>query len=75
MHISHSQVGNHIRIIDVEFFVDLMGVGNDHQVALVDRLYSWIRDDDQGLTSDFRTILVPRCKLDTVISLLNDPDE
>ena len=75
VHIVHPQLRNQKRIIDAEYFVHLMGVGNDHQVALADRRYTWIRDNDQRLTSDHITMLVPRRNRDAVISLLNDPDE
>ena len=73
MHISHPQVGGGKRIIDAEFFADLMGVGNDHQVALADRRYSWIGDNDQGLTSDLMRKLVSCRRLDAIRSLLSDP--
>ena len=75
MFIIHPQVRNQKHIIDAESFASLMGVGNDHQVALADRRYTWIRDNDQRLTSDHITMLVPRRNRDAVISLLNDPDE
>ena len=64
------------RILDGEYFVSLMGVANNHKVALADRRYIWIGDNDHGLlTDDYTTRLVPFCNQDVVAHLLNDPDE
>ena len=63
-------------ILDAEYFASLMGVVNDHKVALADRRYTWNRNNDHGLlTADCITRLVPFCNKDVVIHLLNDPDE
>ena len=75
MFIIHPQVGTQKRIIDAEYFANLMGVWNDHQVALADRRYTWIRDNDQRLTYEYIVMLVSRHNLDAVISLFSDPDK
>ena len=63
-------------ILDAEYFASLMGVVNNHKVALADRQYTWTRDNDHGLlTDDYTTRLVPFCDKDAVIHLINDPDE
>ena len=64
------------RILDAEYFASLMGVTNDHKVALVDIRYTWIRDNDHGiLMDDCITRLVPFRNKNAVIHLLKDPDE
>ena len=48
----HNRAEKHI--LDAEYFASLVGVANNHMVALVDRQYTWIRDNDSGmLTADY----------------------
>ena len=61
MFIIHSRVGTQKCIIDAEYFVSLMGVANDHNEALADRQYTWIRNNDHGiLTHDYKQA---RCRV------------
>ena len=76
MFIIHPQVGNQKPIIDAEYFASLMGVVNDHKVALADRQYTWIRDDDYGILSpNYITRLVSCCNQEAVVHLRSDPGE
>ena len=63
-------------IFDAGYFASLMGVANNHKVALADRRYTWIRDNDHGLlTANYITRMLPFFNKDAVTHLLNDPNE
>ena len=70
--LSHDRGGK--RILDAEYFAHLMGLGNDHVVALADMRYYWIRDHSLRVTSDLIGMLVPNWRRDEVNSQLTDED-
>ena len=65
------------RILDAEYFAHLMGLGNDHVVALADRRYNWGRDHSLCVAPDLVRMIMPNWRRDEVNSLLadDDPDE
>ena len=64
------------RIIDADCSAYLMGLTNDHKVALVDEQWTWIHNNDHGkLTYEYLLMLVPYCNHDALLHLLDAPDE
>ena len=63
------------RIVDAEYFAHLTKLTDDHVVALADRHWTWIRDNDHGEpTRQFLSMLVPPCNQDGLRHLLDNPD-
>ena len=75
MFINHPLERGERRIIDAECFAHLMGLTDDHKVALAGRRCTQIHDNDHGtLTHELLLMLVPQCNQDVLQHLLNNAD-
>ena len=63
------------RILDAQYFAQLMQVTDDHVVAFADRHWTWMTERNHGQPScQYLSTLVPQCNQDSLRHLLEDPD-